>query len=63
MRGRSKNNLAQGFLWLEYGFVSIAQGILSIFDWTLYNFQTLINGGQIPEQYDIRKKKQDKTDL
>lgn len=63
MKGRCRSNLAEGFLWLEYGFVSIAQGILSIFDWTLYNFQILINGGQIPEQYDIRKKKQDKTDL
>ena len=29
MRGRSRNNLAQGFLWLEYGFVCIADGMLT----------------------------------
>lgn len=63
MKGRCKGGLTEGFIWLEYGLVCIADGMLHIFDSLLYGFQNLVNGGQIPEQYDVRKKKQDKTDL
>ena len=63
MKGRRRGGLTEGFLWLEYGFVCIADGMLKMLDSLLYGFQNLVNGGQIEARYIVRKKKQDKTDL
>lgn len=57
MKGKRRSGLTEGFLWIEYGFVCIADGMLRMIDSLLYSFQTFVNGGQIPEQYDVKKKK------
>lgn len=50
MKGRGRSNLAEGFLWIEYGLVCLADGLLHIFDGLLYSFQTFVNGGQIKDK-------------
>lgn len=56
MRGRCKSNLAEGFLWLEYGFVCLADGMLHIFEGLLYGFQCLFGGGQVQARYIVKDK-------
>ena len=59
MKGRNRGGMSEGFIWLEYGFCILAQGILSMFDSLLYGFQNLVNGGQIEARYIVRKKNED----